>query len=96
MFLLNLTYLLPQEELKSHLEAHTRFLEEYGWKGLLVCSGNKADRSGEIILSNGIHLHEVEQMTKQDPLSQQNLAEYQITEFYPTVYADGFDIFIGI
>nr|WP_325183164.1 YciI family protein [uncultured Oscillibacter sp.] len=42
MFLFNLTYVKPLEEIEALLPAHIAFLDEFYARGTFLCSGRKA------------------------------------------------------
>ena len=50
MFIVNLTYIKPLDEVEKHLEKHIDFLNQYYTKGLFIASGRKNPRTGGIIL----------------------------------------------
>jgi len=48
-----------------------------------------------VILCNSKNLEEVEMIISEDPFYINKIAEYEIIEFLPTKYADGFERFIN-
>lgn len=93
MFLANLTYIKPMEEVESHLEEHIAFLDKYYRAGNFICSGRKNPRTGGIILMNAKNIDEVKEIISEDPFHINKLADYEIIEFYPAKYAPDFKYF---
>lgn len=89
MFLFNLTYRKPLEEIERLLPAHIRFLDEYYAKGAFLCSGRKEPRTGGVILCNCESLAEAEAIRDRDPFFYEGAAEYEILQFRPTKAAEG-------
>lgn len=50
MFIVNLTYVKPLEEVEKYLEDHITFLNKYYASNNFICSGRKNPRDGGIIL----------------------------------------------
>ena len=94
MFIANLTYVKPMEEVEKYLEEHIAFLEKYYKAEKFICSGRKNPRTGGIILFNAKDETEMKQMISEDPFHINKIANYEITEFYPTKYSSGFKCFV--
>ena len=88
MFLLDLTYIKPLEEIERLLPAHIRFLDR-GYEPFL-CSGRKNPWTGGVILCRCGSRAEAESCRDQDPFYREGAARYEITEFLPTKMAPGF------
>ena len=86
MYILNLNYIKEVSEVEKHLEEHIKFLEKYYEMGKFICSGRKNPRTGGVILLNAESLSEVEKIILEDPFNINEIAEYEITEFFPTKY----------
>ena len=84
MFLFNLTYVKPREEIEALLPAHIAFLDEFYARGTFLCSGRKAPRTGGVILCNCESLEEAEEIRHRDPFFYEGAAEYEIIEFIPS------------
>lgn len=85
MYIVSLTYKVPNDVVDEYLEAHVEFLKEQYRKGYFLASGRKVPRSGGVILS-GIDCKEVlDQVISQDPFNQNGVADYEIIEFIPTM-----------
>ena len=86
MYIVNLNYIKEVSEVEKHLEEHIKFLEKYYEMGKFICSGRKNPRTGGVILLNAESLSEVEKIILEDPFNANEIAEYEITEFFPTKY----------
>lgn len=95
MFILSLKYIKPLEEVEKELQNHVQYLEKYYSLHKFICSGRRNPRIGGIILCNAKNMEEVNTIINEDPFYINKIAEYEIVEFLPTKYADGFECFIG-
>ncbi|MFK0683028.1 YciI family protein [Ochrobactrum sp. BD67] len=88
MFVVNLTYTKPLEEIGRHLEAHREFLDRQYADGVFLASGPKNPRNGGVILASGkVSKRELDSILKLDPFMQYGLATYDVVEFTPAKYA---------
>ena len=94
MFIVNLTYVKPLSEVERYLQDHIKYLDKYYAKGSFLCSGRKNPRTGGVILCNAETMEELQQIIKEDPFHKNSIADYEVTEFYPTKCAEGFERFI--
>lgn len=67
MFLFNLTYVKPLEEIERQLPAHIRFPDACYEKGKFLCSGRKEPRTGGVILCACESRGEAESIRDRDP-----------------------------
>jgi uncharacterized protein YciI len=81
MFIINLNYIVPLEQLDLYMAAHVKFLHTYYKKNIFVASGRKVPRTGGIILAIAESKEEVEKIIREDPFHTHKLAEFTITEF---------------
>nr|WP_314115362.1 YciI family protein [uncultured Leptotrichia sp.] len=86
MYIVSLNYIKEVSEVEKHLEEHVKFLEKYYEMGKFICSGRKNPRTGGVILLNAESLSEVESIILEDSFNANEIAEYEITEFFPTKY----------
>ena len=86
MFIINLNYIVPLEELDTHMGAHVKFLRTYYKKNVFVASGRKVPRTGGIILALAKSKEEVEKIISEDPFFIHKLATFSITEFLTSQY----------
>jgi uncharacterized protein YciI len=81
MFVINLNYIVPLEQLDAHMGDHMKFLNKYYKEDVFVASGRKVPRTGGIILAMGKTKEEIEDIIKEDPFYTHKLAEFTVTEF---------------
>ncbi len=91
MFIVSLTYKCPLEEVDKHLNAHIDYLKEQFANKSFIAAGRKIPRTGGIILSNVKTKDELQLILAQDPFYKADVADYEITEFIPSMTADGFE-----
>lgn len=94
MFIVNLNYVKPMEEVEKYLEEHIAFLDHYYREDKFICSGRKNPRTGGIILANVEDKETMERIISNDPFYENKIATYEVTEFIPTKYADAFSSFL--
>lgn len=85
MFVVVLTYRVAIEEVEQHLNKHVEFLKEQYKAGNFIASGRKVPRTGGVILSNMDSKEKLEKVLSQDPFHINNVADYEIIEFVPTM-----------
>ncbi len=91
MFIISLNYKAKLEEVDTHLDAHVAYLKHEYANGHFIASGRKIPRTGGVILSNIKTKNELEVVLAKDPFYQAGIAEYEITEFIPSMVAEGFE-----
>jgi uncharacterized protein YciI len=92
MFIVSLKYKCELEEIDKHLDAHVAYLKQEYAKGNFIASGRKSPRTGGVILSNVKTKNDLETILEKDPFFQADIAEYEITEFIPSMVAEGYEI----
>ena len=85
MIIVELTYKKPLEEVNKFLEGHRNFLDKYYDSGLFLVSGPKEPRDGGIIIALTDQAS-MEDLLKNDPFYQNDLADYRIIHFVPSKY----------
>ena len=86
MFIINLTYIVPLEQIDAHMTEHVKFLRKYYKQNVFVVSGRKVPRTGGVILALANSTEEVEKIIQEDPFHIHALAEFTITEFLTSQY----------
>jgi len=86
MFIINLNYIVPLEQLDAHMTEHVTFLRKYYKINVFVASGRKVPRTGGIILALAKSKEDVEKIISEDPFYIHKLAEFNITEFLTSQY----------
>lgn len=85
MFVAVLTYKVTIEKVEEHLNEHVEFLNEQYKAGNFIVSGRKVPRTGGVILSNMKSKSELEEVLAKDPFKINDVADYEIIEFVPTM-----------
>lgn len=81
MFVINLHYIVPLEQLDAHMTDHVKYLHKYYKQNVFVASGRKVPRTGGVILAVGKTKEEIERIIQEDPFYTHKLAEFTVTEF---------------
>ena len=86
MYIAVLTYKKPLEEVDRFLQAHRDYLAEHYAAGEFIASGPRTPRIGGVIMMKADNRAAVEAIIAQDPFNVNDIAEYQIVEFTPTMF----------
>jgi uncharacterized protein YciI len=81
MFIINLNYVVPLDQIDAHMTEHVKFLKKYYEKNIFVASGRKVPRTGGIILALASSKEEIEKILNEDVFISKGLAEFSVTEF---------------
>lgn len=81
MFIIDLTYVVPLEQLDTYMPQHMAFLRECYKANLFLASGRKVPRTGGIILAEGQSKSAIEELIREDPFVKMKLAEAKVIEF---------------
>jgi uncharacterized protein YciI len=81
MFIIDLHYVVPLEQLDAHMADHVKFLNKYYKQNVFVASGRKVPRTGGIILAQAKSQEAVDEIIREDPFYIHKLAEFTVTEF---------------
>ena len=95
MFIVNLTYIKPLDEVEKFLEKHIDFLNQYYTKGHFIASGRKNPRTGGIILMRAKNKEAVQKIITHGPFYQNDIAQYGIIEFEASKYCPEFETIIS-
>ena len=90
MFIISLTYKVPLEKVEVELNNHVQYLKEQYALGNFQASGRKVPRTGGVILSQMKDKNQLEEILAKDPFQKNDLADYTITEFIPSMTSDEF------
>jgi len=85
MFIVHLNYKVNLDIVEQHLAAHVDYLKQQYSLGNFIASGRQVPRTGGIILSNMENKEALDRVLEQDPFKQNNLANYEVTEFVPSM-----------
>jgi uncharacterized protein YciI len=87
MFVILLNYTKPLSEVDRFVGEHKEFLEQHYASGHFLLSGRKEPRTGGVILCNAVTRAVVEAIVRKDPFNREQIAEYEIIEFLPSMAA---------
>ncbi|PLY05802.1 MAG: GTP cyclohydrolase [Arcobacter sp.] len=90
MFIINITYIKPLDEVDCHFEEHIEYLKEQYNKGNFIASGRKIPRDGGVILSKLNSKEKLQEVLKLDPFNNAGVANYEIIEFVPSMTSNEF------
>ena len=85
MFLINMQFTAPLNEIDKLVGAHRDYLTGKYQDGTLLFGGRKVPRQGGIIISTQTSKADVEALLAGDPLIENQLAQYTLTEFEPVM-----------
>jgi uncharacterized protein YciI len=88
MFIIELTYKAPLDQIDAHMKQHMVFLNKHYASGHFLVSGRQVPRAGGIILAVASSRAEIEAIAAQDPFCQRGLADYRVIEFRASQKAD--------
>ncbi len=87
MFVILLSYIKPLSEVDRFVAEHRQYLERHYASGQFLLSGRKEPRTGGVILANAATRAEIEAIVQLDPFHREQIANYQIIEFVPSMAA---------
>ena len=94
MYLLNLTYVKPMDDVEKLLPQHLQYLEKYYENGTFIVSGRKNPRTGGVILCHTKNKDEINTILREDPFYREKIAQYEVIEFIPSKSAEAFKSFL--
>lgn len=92
MFIIELTYKVKLEKVDDLLEAHIEYLKEQYDNEIFIASGRKVPRTGGVILSKINDREKLLKVIDKDPFKVNDLADYKIIEFIPSMTSKEFEI----
>ena len=88
MFIAILTYKKPLEEVDRFLQAHRDYLAGHYAAGDFIASGPQTPRVGGVIMIKANNREAVDAIISEDPFHINDIANYQIVEFTPTMFCN--------
>ncbi len=85
MFILSVNYTSSLDQIDVFLEEHIDFLKKQYGKKMFIASGRKVPRTGGVILARVKNRKELDAIIEEDPFFIHGLAEYEVTEFLPSM-----------
>lgn len=83
------------DKVEKELENHIQYLKKQYATGSFIASGRKVPRTGGIILSQMKDKSELERIIHEDPFYKNDLANYDIIEFIPSMTSEEFKCFLN-
>ena len=81
MFVIDIHYTAPLEEVDKHIEGHTAYLQKYIDNNTFIVTGRKVPRTGGILIANAGSKEEVEKIITEDPFYQHQVAALPLPAF---------------
>src|ERR1700753_1600350 len=95
MFIIDIHYTAPLEEVDQHAEGHVAYLKKYIDNGTFLVTGRKVPRTGGILIANAASREEVEKIINEDAFYYNKVAEITITEFLHARHNAALDVLLG-
>jgi len=83
VFILNVEYQAPLEQIDQALEAHRTWVNKGFAEGVFLLSGPKSPRDGGAILAHGVSRAALDARIAEDPFVVRGLARYIVFEMVP-------------
>ncbi|WP_347108713.1 YciI family protein [Paenarthrobacter sp. S56] len=90
MFVVSLTYKVPDEIVDFHRPGHMAWLKDAFDAGVFLASGRRVPAIGGVLLSKADRLTLDESLAK-DPFYSNGVADFEIIEFTATSVSDGYE-----
>ncbi|BCW37984.1 hypothetical protein StoSoilA2_40400 [Arthrobacter sp. StoSoilA2] len=90
MFVVALTYKVPDEIVDFHRPAHMAWLKDAFDAGVFLASGRRVPATGGVLLSK-VDRETLDDSLAKDPFFSNGVAEFEIIEFTATTVADGYE-----
>lgn len=88
MFIAILTYKKPLSEVDRFLTAHREYLAKHYATRDFIASGPQNPRVGGVIMMKADSRAMIDAIIAEDPFHVNGIADYQIVEFTPTMFAN--------
>jgi uncharacterized protein YciI len=90
MYVVSLTYKVPEEIVDFHLKAHVTWLQDAFDQGVFIVAGRKIPRTGALLLSNADRTS-LDAALVRDPFYVNGVAEFEVMEFHANRVAPGYE-----
>lgn len=90
MYVVSLTYRVPQEIVDFHNDAHIAWLQKAFDEGVFIAAGRKIPRTGGLLLSQS-ERETLDASLAQDPFYTNGVADFEVLEFHAGRVAPGFE-----
>ncbi|ABM08609.1 YciI family protein [Paenarthrobacter sp. CCNWLY172] len=90
MFVVSLTYKVPDEIVDFHRPGHMAWLKDAFDGGIFLASGRRVPATGGVLLSK-VDRATLDASLAKDPFYSNGVAEFEIIEFTATSVAEGYE-----
>ncbi len=90
MFVVSLTYKVPDEIVDFHRPGHMAWLKDAFDGGIFLASGRRVPATGGVLLSK-VDRATLDAALAEDPFYSNGVAEFEIIEFTATSVAEGYE-----
>jgi uncharacterized protein YciI len=90
MYVVSLTYKVPEEIVDFHLPAHVTWLQDAFDEGVFMVAGRKIPRTGALLLSNA-ERDILDTALAKDPFYVNGVADFEVMEFHASRVAAGYE-----
>ncbi len=90
MYVVSLTYRVPQDIVDFHNDAHIAWLQKAFDDGVFIAAGRKVPRTGGMLLSRSDR-PTLDECLQQDPFYTNGVADFDVVEFHAARVAPGFE-----
>jgi uncharacterized protein YciI len=90
MYVVSLSYKVPEEIVEFHLPAHVSWLQAAFDEGVFMVAGRKIPRTGGLLLSSADRAVLDASLAK-DPFYVNGVADFEVMEFHANRVAPGFE-----
>jgi uncharacterized protein YciI len=87
-FLILIKYKVPLEIVEQHTAAHREYLKTQYASGRVLMSGPLVPRTAGLLWAQAQTREEVQSMIDSDPFQKNGVANWEVIEFNPVMYAD--------
>ena len=95
MFVIELVYKAPLEQIDARMRAHMAFIKKYYASGHFLISGRQIPRTGGVILAKAESREEIEGIMRQDPFVTHGLSDFRVIEFNVSQRAPSIDALLA-
>lgn len=93
MYVVSLTYRVPQDIVDFHNDAHIAWLQKAFDDGVFIAAGRKVPRTGGLLLSQA-ERSVLDASLQQDPFYSNGVADFEVVEFHAGRVAPGYEILL--
>lgn len=90
MYVVSLSYRVPQDIVDYHNDAHIAWLQKAFDDGVFIAAGRKVPRTGGLLLSRADRAT-LDASLAQDPFYSNGVADFDVVEFHAGRVAPGFE-----